>query len=74
MRAHTIIYASEEAADPIGEVTSGAFGPTLNAPMSMAYVTTEFAASGTRLFGDVRGKRMPVQVVDLPFVPNNFKR
>ena len=74
MRAHTMIYASEEAADPIGEVTSGAFGPTLGAPMSMAYVTTEFAASGTRLFGDVRGKRMPVQVVDLPFVPNNFKR
>ncbi|NVO27665.1 glycine cleavage system aminomethyltransferase GcvT [Donghicola sp. C2-DW-16] len=74
MRAHTLIYATEDAADPIGEVTSGAFGPTLNAPMSMAYVATEFAAAGTRLFGDVRGKRMPVQVVDLPFVPNTFKR
>ncbi|PRY86834.1 glycine cleavage system aminomethyltransferase GcvT [Donghicola tyrosinivorans] len=74
MRAHTMIFASEDATDPIGEVTSGAFGPTLEAPMSMAYVDRDLAATGTTLFGEVRGKRMPVQVVDLPFVPNTFKR
>ena len=71
MRAGTEIFAGDTK---VGEVTSGAFGPSLEAPMSMGYVATEFAATGTRLEGDVRGKRMPVIVADLPFRPSNFKR
>ena len=74
MRAGTALFASEDAAEPIGNVTSGAFGPTIEAPMSMGYVTREYSATGTRLFGDVRGKRMPVTVADMPFTPANFKR
>ncbi|TXM89563.1 glycine cleavage system aminomethyltransferase GcvT, partial [Methylobacterium sp. WL122] len=32
------------------------------------------AAAGTRLLAEVRGQRLPVQVVPLPFVPAGFKR
>ena len=74
MRAGTQIFATEDAAAPVGHVTSGAFGPTLGAPVSMGYVPTEHTSPGTRLWGEVRGKRLPVTVATLPFVPANFKR
>ena len=74
MRAGTELYASEVAATPIGSVTSGAFGPTIEGPMSMGYVATEHAATGTTIYGDVRGKRQPVTVAAMPFTPANFKR
>ena len=71
MRAGTGIYAGDTK---VGDVTSGAFGPSLEGPMSMGYVATVHSRTGTRLEGDVRGKRMPVTVADLPFRPSNFKR
>lgn len=74
MREGTQIYASAEGGDPIGQITSGAFGPTIGGPMSMGYVPSDHAAEGTELFGDVRGKRLPVTVAALPFTPANFKR
>jgi aminomethyltransferase len=55
-------------------VTSGGFGPSLNGPMAMGYVPAALAATGTRLFADVRGKRLPVAVADMPFVKPNYKR
>ncbi|MCI2394246.1 glycine cleavage system aminomethyltransferase GcvT [Aliiroseovarius sediminis] len=74
MRAGTQLYTSAEADTPIGQVTSGAFGPSIERPMSMGYVTTDHAEIGTRLFGDVRGKRQPVTVADTPFRPATVKR
>ena len=74
MRAGTGLYAGDEGGDPVGQVTSGAFGPTIGGPMSMGYVTADLAADGTRLYGDVRGKRQPVTVAPMPFTPANFKR
>ncbi len=74
MRAGTQLFDSEEATDPVGEVTSGAFGPTVETPVSMGYVATALSESGSLLFGDVRGKRLPVRVASLPFSPANFKR
>jgi aminomethyltransferase len=58
----------------IGRVTSGGFGPSLNAPLAMGYVETEFAANGTKLDLLVRGKALPAQVAAMPFVPNRYKR
>jgi aminomethyltransferase len=74
MREGTQIYATAEGGEPIGQITSGAFGPTIGGPMSMGYVPRDKAAEGTQLFGEVRGKRQPVTVVALPFTPANFKR
>lgn len=74
MREGTALFAAAEGGEPIGHVTSGAFGPTIEGPMSMGYVPADMAAEGTELFGEVRGKRLPVRVAKLPFTPANFKR
>ncbi len=74
MRAGTPIFAAAEGGDPIGEVTSGGFGPTFNGPVAMGYVGTAQAVPETELYGEVRGKRMPVTVAKMPLVPANFKR
>jgi aminomethyltransferase len=71
MRHGTGIFAGDNA---IGEVTSGAFGPSIERPMSMGYVAIDHCASGTDLEGEVRGKRMPVTVADMPFRPSTYKR
>ena len=74
MREGTQIYAQAEGGEPVGQIASGAFGPTIGGPMSMGYVPRDEAAEGTQLFGEVRGKRQPVTVIALPFTPANFKR
>ncbi|KJS40300.1 MAG: glycine cleavage system protein T [Roseovarius sp. BRH_c41] len=74
MREGTVLFASADGGEPIGHVTSGAFGPTIEAPMSMGYVPQDFAVEGTELYGEVRGKRMAVRVARLPFTPATFKR
>lgn len=74
MRAGTEIFASDTGGEPVGTVTSGGFGPTVNGPVAMGYVGSGYAAVGTELFGEVRGKRMPLTVAKLPLVPANFKR
>jgi aminomethyltransferase len=58
----------------IGAITSGGFGPTLNAPVAMGYIETAFAADGTEIDLLVRGKAMPARVAPMPFVPNRYKR
>ncbi len=74
MREGVELFASDTGGEPVGRVTSGAFGPTLGRPMAMGYVPAALSVEGTKLYGDVRGRRMPVQVAKLPFVPANFKR
>lgn len=58
----------------IGSITSGGFGPTVNGPVAMGYVETDYAQVGTPLLLIVRDKALPATVVKLPFVPNKFKR
>jgi aminomethyltransferase len=68
------LFADETSAQPIGAVTSGGFGPSVNAPVAMGYVPIQLAANGTRLFAEVRGQRLPVAVTPLPFSPHQYKR
>jgi aminomethyltransferase len=58
----------------IGEVTSGGFGPTVNAPVAMGYVASAAAKPGTLLLADVRARRVPIEVSELPFVQPRYKR
>ena len=51
----------------IGTVTSGALSPTLGHPIAMAYVAPSAAEVGAELVIDVRGKDLPVRVVEMPF-------
>ncbi|SDI63432.1 glycine cleavage system aminomethyltransferase GcvT [Lutimaribacter saemankumensis] len=74
MREGVALFATEDGEDQIGKITSGGFGPTVGAPVAMGYVPAQFAEPGTRLWGEVRGKRLPVAVAPLPFTPANFKR
>ena len=74
MRDGTELFADSEGGEAIGHVTSGAYGPTIEGPMSMAYVAADHAGIGTELYGEVRGKRLPVTVEKMPFTPANFKR
>ncbi|MDE1940111.1 MAG: hypothetical protein KGI68_13905, partial [Alphaproteobacteria bacterium] len=55
-------------------ITSGGFGPSLNAPLAMGYVESAFAADGSEIDLLVRGKAMPARVVPMPFVPHGYKR
>jgi aminomethyltransferase len=59
---------------PIGEVTSGLLGPTINQPVAMGYVPPELAVLGTKINAIVRGKPVPMQVVAMPFVPTHYFR
>jgi aminomethyltransferase len=57
-----------------GTITSGGFGPSLNAPIAMGYVRRDLAADGTKLSLLVRGKSLPATVVPMPFVPHRYAR
>jgi aminomethyltransferase len=74
VRSHAKLYADAEGATEIGEVTSGGFGPSVEAPIAMGYVPLSHAASGTRIFAEVRGKYLPLVVSTLPFVKPTYKR
>ncbi len=58
----------------IGRVTSGGFAPSLGAPIAMGFVATEYSAPGTPLEAEVRGKRVPLTVETMPFIPHRYVR
>jgi glycine cleavage system T protein (aminomethyltransferase) len=74
VRGGSTLYPDAQGETPLGRVTSGGFGPSVNAPVAMGYVARAAASPGTVLFADVRGKRVPVEVSALPFVKLNYKR
>jgi aminomethyltransferase len=74
VRAGAELYCDEASQAPVGQVTSGGFGPSVNAPVAMGYVVRSELEPGTTLCADVRGKRVPVAVSELPFVEPNYKR
>jgi aminomethyltransferase len=58
----------------VGKVTSGGFAPSLGAPIAMGLVKAAFIEIGTVLEAEVRGKRIPVTVAAMPFVPHRYHR
>jgi aminomethyltransferase len=55
-------------------VTSGGFGVSLDAPIAMGYLPVDATAPRTRVFAEVRGRRLPVLVCELPIVTPRYKR
>ena len=74
MRAGTKLFEDPSGEIPIGSVTSGGFGPSLNGPASMGYVASGSAVPGNRVFAAVRKKLLPAEVVPLPFIAPQYKR
>ena len=72
--------AAREGADifagdtKVGTVTSGGFAPSVGGPIAMGYVEAAHAEIGTRLELAVRTKRIPAEVVAMPFVPTRYYR
>lgn len=58
----------------VGEITSGGFGPSINAPVAMGYVPLSLAKLGTALTAKVRNKDIPITVAKTPFVPQRYFR
>lgn len=74
VRASAPLYVEADASARIGSVTSGGFGPSLNAPIAMGYLAAALAVPGTRVFAEVRGNRLPIAVTALPFIVPKYKR
>jgi len=68
------LFADSASSEQIGAVTSGGFGPSINAPVAMGYLPSSHAAPGGLVFAELRGQRLPLRVAPMPFVPNTYKR
>jgi len=64
MREHNDVYIGDEK---IGETTSGTHCPYLKGAYAMAIVHKENSAVGTQVEVDVRGRKVPAEIVTLPF-------
>jgi aminomethyltransferase len=74
VRESAPLFADASSSEQVGAVTSGGFGPSLNAPLAMGYLPTPQAATGGTVFAELRGQRLPLRVAAMPFVPNTYKR
>lgn len=64
VREHETIYAGDKE---VGHTTSGTMCPYVNMAIAMAYVELDKAEAGTALEVEVRGRRIPVEVIPMPF-------
>jgi len=74
VRGGSKLYADPDTQVPLGKVTSGGFGPSVNAPVAMGYVTSAASQPGILVFAEVRGRRVPIEVSELPFIPLHHRR
>jgi aminomethyltransferase len=75
VRPHTALFdAHGSQTQSIGHVTSGTISPQLDMPIAMAYVSANHAVLNGEIHAEVRGKRLPMKVVTLPFVPHRYAR
>jgi aminomethyltransferase len=64
VREHCALFLNDEQ---VGLTTSGTYCPYIGKAMAMALVDLPYTALGTAMEADVRGRRIPVEVVELPF-------
>jgi aminomethyltransferase len=65
-RPHYPIWSTGPEAARIGEVVSGTQSPSLGIGIGLGYVPPTFAKPGTAIEIEIRGKRVPAQVVAKP--------
>ena len=74
VRAGARLFATVDTANSIGTVTSGGFGPTINAPLAMGYLSKTAIALGEQIWAELRGERVPLTITDPIAVPHCYKR
>ncbi len=70
VRAGTPLINAQD--EEIGAVTSGGFGPTINAPVALGLVQSQ--STDEPIFASLRGKAIPMAKSKLPFVAHRYKR
>ena len=58
----------------IGEITSGGYSPSLQAPIAMGYINAEILQKNYEIILNVRGNSLPAEIVSLPFVEHKYFR
>ena len=56
----------------IGKITSGTFGPSVECSIAMGYVENTYCSIDTKIFLEVRGKKVPANICNLPFYKKNY--
>jgi aminomethyltransferase len=69
-REKTSIFSEDNK--NIGEITSGTFGPSVQTPVAMGYVENSFSKIDTKVFLEVRGKKYPASISNLPFYKKSY--
>ena len=69
-RTNTKIF-NEEGIE-IGKITSGTFGPSVDHPISMGYVDNNYSSLDTKIFLEIRGKKVSANICKLPFYQKNY--
>ena len=73
MRRESIIYLDEGGETEIGIVTSGGYSPTLNKPISMGRIKSEYLEGLQKVFVKIRDKILPATITKLPFIKTKYK-
>ena len=58
----------------IGEITSGGYSPSFQAPIAMGYINAEILQKNCEILLNVRGNSLPAEIVSLPFVEHKYFR
>ncbi len=69
-RGNTRIFNDKN--EEIGKVTSGTFGPSVEHSIAMGYVDNNYSSINTKIYLEVRGKKIPANVCNLPFYKKNY--
>lgn len=64
IREHEAVFAGDKQ---IGHTTSGTHCPFLGYPVAMALLDIAYTEPGTQVEAEVRGRRIPAEVIPLPF-------
>ena len=69
-RANTKIFNEKNI--EIGKITSGTFGPSVDHPISMGYVDSNYSSLDAKIFLEIRGKKISANICKLPFYQKNY--
>eukprot|EP00002_Diphylleia_rotans_P032832 TRINITY_DN692_c0_g1_i1.p1 TRINITY_DN692_c0_g1~~TRINITY_DN692_c0_g1_i1.p1 ORF type:complete len:418 (+),score=112.16 TRINITY_DN692_c0_g1_i1:57-1310(+) len=66
------VFSATDVTNKIGEICSGTFSPHLKKPLSMAYIDSQSAKSGTAVKVMIRGKLHDAKVTAMPFLKHKY--
>ncbi len=69
-RGNTKVFSEDDR--EIGKITSGTFGPSVDHSIAMGYVENQYSELNTKIFLEVRGKKIPANVCNLPFYKKKY--